>query len=132
MPLSTFLPLGLSVLMFSAAGQALAHDASAASTSKPFLTMTTIADVDELHCLEPTESPFPTQAMATEFAAYLRWTKAEGLSRLAAFKALADPAYAGGVELPTEQMAEQFRAYLDWTERQGLSRFHAFNVTNFD
>ncbi|MBK1703776.1 hypothetical protein CKO40_04265 [Halochromatium glycolicum] len=112
------------------AGNLLAHDGEVGGNG-PF-SPATVVDAAQLQCIEPTSNPFPTQAMAMAFADYLRWTKAQGLSRLAAFKVLADPAYAGGIELPSEEMANQFQDYLDWTEQQGLSRFYAFNVTNFD
>ncbi|NBC46753.1 MAG: hypothetical protein GVY22_01920 [Gammaproteobacteria bacterium] len=120
---------GLAFLTLSA-GNLLAHDGEVGGNGS--FSPATVVDAAQLQCIEPTSNPFPTQAMATAFADYLRWTKAQGLSRLAAFKVLADPAYAGGIELPSEEMANQFQDYLDWTEQQGLSRFYAFNVTNFD
>lgn len=71
---------------------------------------------------------FPTQAMEDAFHAYLRWTKENGLSRLAAFESQ----YRDTDVLPSTVMAEQFRTYLAWTETTEARRFHAFQVTNFD
>ena len=81
---------------------------------------------------------FPTEAMAEQFEAYLAWTKAQGLSRLAALERLSDdqihysPNLSAEMPLPTPEMAEQFAAYLRWTREQNLSRFYAFQATNFD
>lgn len=81
---------------------------------------------------------FPTPEMAEQFAAYLAWTKAEGLSRLAAFEQLEhgdvhlSPNLMPSAGLPTPEMAEQFEAYLRWTREERLGRFHAFMVSNFD
>jgi hypothetical protein len=125
---STLIAGGFSLLLL-VAGTASANKAASISES---LTAGPVIDVAALHCVDADRNPFPTQAMATAFADYLRWTKAEGLSRLAAFKVLAHPDYADQVQLPSEQMAEQFEAYLDWTKAEGLSPYYAFNVTNFD
>lgn len=81
---------------------------------------------------------FPTEAMAEQFEAYLAWTKAQGLSRLAVFERLSDdqiqysPNLSAERPLPTPEMAEQFAAYLRWTREQNLSRFYAFQAANFD
>jgi hypothetical protein len=81
---------------------------------------------------------FPTKEMAEQFAAYLAWTKAQGLSRLAAFESLPaeqvhfSPNLSAQRSLPTPEMAEQFNAYLSWTRSEGLSRFHAFQVSDFN
>ena len=74
---------------------------------------------------------FPTQAMEEAFAAYLRWTKDRGISRLAVFEPLIDAA-AVEASLPNERMATQFDAYMRWVDEQGLSPFYAFMVTDFD
>lgn len=81
---------------------------------------------------------FPSPEMAEQFAAYLAWTKAQGLSRLVAFehpdrdRAHLSPNLVGGTRLPTSEMAREFAAYLRWTRDQGLSPYHAFSVSNFD
>lgn len=71
---------------------------------------------------------FPTQAMEDAFHEYLRWTKENGLSRLAAFESQ----HRDREILPTLAMAEQFREYRAWTERTDARRFHAFQVMSFD
>ena len=71
---------------------------------------------------------FPTQAMEDEFTAYLQWTKARGMSRLAAF----EPGRTQAEVFPTAAMAEQFLSYVEWTETTDAQSFHAFQVTNFD
>jgi hypothetical protein len=90
----------------------------------------------ELRELDAETNPFPTQAMATQFADYLAWTKSQGLSRLSALKALRAIEQGQAADqvlpFPNQEMAEQFEAYLRWTEEQGVSRFYAFKVTNFD
>jgi hypothetical protein len=83
------------------------------------------------------EDAFPSAAMAEQFEAYLAWTKAEGLSRLAVFEALqrdgqGTPELSAQPLLPTAAMQAEFDAYLAWTQEQGLSPFHAFKVTDFD
>ena len=82
---------------------------------------------------------FPSQAMEEQFDAYLRWTKGEGLSRLAAYEtcppglaaALTDVASANG-RFPTQAMADQFRAYREWVAQSDRGDFYAFRVTDFD
>jgi len=128
MPNSTLIAGGFSLLLL-VAGTAPAKNTATIGKS---LSARPVVDAAALHCVNADQNPFPTQAMATAFADYLRWTKAEGLSRLAAFKVLANPAYAAQVQLPSERMAEQFQAYLDWTKAEGVSPYYAFNVTNFD
>jgi hypothetical protein len=75
---------------------------------------------------------FPTQAMEEEFAAYLRWAKDRGLSRLTAFESMFDSGDRTAASLPNERMGEQFGAYLRWVDEQGLSPFYALMVTDFD
>jgi hypothetical protein len=81
---------------------------------------------------------FQTPEMAEQFAAYLEWAKAQGLSRLVALERLdgdrlhLSPHLSAEPGLPTPEMVEQFDAYLRWTREQGLGRFHAFKVTDFD
>ena len=76
--------------------------------------------------------------MVEQFAAYLAWTKAQGLSRLVVFEDLEQgdgprpPDQRAEPQLPTAAMRAQFDAYLAWTRAQGLSPFHAFKVTDFD
>jgi hypothetical protein len=119
---------GFSLLMF-AAGDVAAHDQPVSSALDP---VTPVVSVAELRRVESESNPFPTRAMAQQFADYLAWTKAQGLSRLAVFETLSGDRISGDVELPSEEMREQFNAYLRWTELRGLSRYYAFNVTNFD
>lgn len=75
---------------------------------------------------------FPQQAMEAEFAQYLRWTKEQGISRLAAFEAVIAGEVSLEGSLPNQRMAEQFDAYLAWTDDKGLSPFYAFKVTDYD
>lgn len=75
---------------------------------------------------------FPSQAMEQEFAAYLRWTKDQGISRLVAFESMIDAGSASGVRLPNVRMEEQFEAYLRWVDEQDLSPFYAFMASDFD
>jgi hypothetical protein len=122
-------------LLLSSAGQVAADHVAAdvaaehlAGAAAPSAVSRAVIPVDAL----------PTPAMARQFAAYLAWTKREGLSRLAAFERLADPEIhasrdlAVSAGLPTAAMTEQFEAYLRWTREQDLGRFHAFNVSSFD
>jgi len=127
MPYPTLIAGGFSLLMF-AAGDVAADEPALAAADQPrhFLS------VAELRRPDPVSNPFPTPAMAEQFADYLVWTKAQGLSRLAVFESMSDVSLGTGAGLPNEQMAEQFRAYLRWAELHGHSRFYAFNVTNFD
>jgi hypothetical protein len=74
---------------------------------------------------------FPSQVMEEAFAAYLRWTKDRGISRLIVFEPRID-ATAVEASLPNERMATQFEAYMRWVDEQGLSPFYAFKVTDFD
>jgi len=104
------------------------HPANSASVADHTL----VVDASALADVQASRNPFPSQAMAKAFADYLRWTKSQGLSRLAAFKALQHPEYAQGFQLPNARIAEQFAAYREWTESQGLSPYYAFRVTNFD
>lgn len=75
---------------------------------------------------------FPSQAMEEEFAAYLRWTKDEGISRLVAFESLIGAGSTAEVRLSSERMEGQFEAYLRWVEEQDLSPFYAFTASDFD
>ena len=72
---------------------------------------------------------FPSQAMEDEFAAYLAWTKAQGLNRLSAFESVIDEGASSGYRFPTPSMEEQFSAYMRWVEAEGLSPFYAFIAT---
>lgn len=134
MPYPTLLAGGFSLAML-AAGNLAATETGYASAPSP-----RVVDVTELRDIDADANPFPSQAMAEQFADYLRWTKAQGLSRLAAFEALMahgngqDPGNRSGAHavLPSPVMAEQFEAYLRWTEEEQLSPFYAFKVTNFD
>lgn len=84
------------------------------------------------------QDAFPTPEMAEQFEAYLAWTKAQGLSRLAAFeepdanRIHLSPNLSAEPRFPTPEMAEQFADYLRWTREQRLGRFHAFKVSTFD
>jgi hypothetical protein len=82
---------------------------------------------------------FPTQDMEEAFHAYLDWTKANGLSRLAAFEPVqrdfggdvtGDGSLSG--RFPNQEMEDQFKAYLNWTAHTDAELFYAFRVTNFD
>jgi hypothetical protein len=128
MPYPTLMAGGFSLLMF-AAGDAAAIDQPVSSALDQ---VTPVVDVADLRRVDPKSNPFPTQAMAQQFADYLAWTKAQGLSRLVVFEALSDDQAIGAARLPSEEMTKQFEAYLRWTELHGLSRYYAFNVTNFD
>jgi hypothetical protein len=82
---------------------------------------------------------FPTQEMEDAFAAYLEWTKSEGLSRLTAFEITEETlarAAAGEGSLsgrfPTQAMEDQFKAYLAWVDETDVGLFYAFRTTNFD
>lgn len=76
---------------------------------------------------------FPTQEMEEEFAAYLRWTKDEGLSRLAAFEYMIDDkGNSASGRFPTQGMEEQFLAYIRWVDDRKISPFYAFRVSDFD
>jgi len=72
---------------------------------------------------------FPTQEMEDQFAAYLQWTKDQGLPRLAAFESIIDGGAESGYQLPTPAMAQQFSAYMRWVTSEGLSPFYAFMAT---
>jgi hypothetical protein len=123
----------LSLLLFTVGDvSASTQPANPSSVADPSLDHSLVVDVSELAEVEASRNPFPSQAMAEAFADYLRWTKSQGLSRLAAFKAMQHPAYAQGFQLPDARMAAQFAAYREWTETQGLSPYYAFRVTNFD
>jgi hypothetical protein len=128
MPYPTLMAGGFSLLMF-AAGDVAATDQPMSSALDP---VTPVVNVADLRRIEPSSNPFPTRVMAQQFADYLDWTKAQGLSRLAAFEMLSDDPTSGDLQLPTEEMAAQFNAYLRWTDLHGLSRYYAFSVTNFD
>ncbi len=138
MPYPTLIAGGFGLAML-AAGNLAATDTGYASAPQAPLSPT-VVDVAELRSLDAGSNPFPSQTMAEQFADYLAWTKAQGLSRLAAFEALMDQADQASsnritgrtTELPNQQMVEQFEAYLRWTEAQQLSPFYAFKVTNFD
>jgi hypothetical protein len=75
---------------------------------------------------------FPSQAMEDAFAAYLRWTREQGLSRLVAFESMLDAGTVHGMTLPTPHMTAQFEAYMSWVDAQDLSPFYAFAVSDFD
>jgi hypothetical protein len=75
---------------------------------------------------------FPSQAMEEEFAAYLRWTKDEGISRLVAFESMIGAGSTAEVRLSSERMEGEFEAYLRWVDEQDLSPFYAFMVSDFD
>ena len=96
--------------------------------------------------LEPTTNStissrgsFPSKEMEEQFAAYLKWTKERGLSRLAVYEsdparlleAAAEGSSATG-RFPTREMEEQFLAYVEWIDEQGHGAFYAFQVTDFD
>ena len=82
---------------------------------------------------------FPSQGMEDAFRDYLRWTKAEGLSRLTAFetsertleRAMSGEASASG-RFPSQDMEEEFKRYLAWTDDTGQGLFYAFRVTDFN
>ncbi|NEX18112.1 MAG: hypothetical protein C1943_16255 [Halochromatium sp.] len=135
MPYPTLIAGGFSLAMLAAGNLAATETGYSRMPSfdSPHLVVTTA----ELRDIDAASNPFPTKTMATQFADYLAWTKSQGLSRLAAFKALRDleqgkVAADQALPFPNAQMAEQFDAYLRWTEEQGVSRFYAFKVTNFD
>jgi hypothetical protein len=75
---------------------------------------------------------FPSQEMEEEFAAYLRWAKERGISRLAAFEYLIDGGAAHEVSLQNSRMESEFESYMRWVEVQDLSPFYAFMVNDFD
>jgi hypothetical protein len=53
---------------------------------------------------------FPSQEMEDQFAAYLQWTKDQGLPRFAAFESIIDAGSEPGLQFPTPAMAQQFSA----------------------
>jgi hypothetical protein len=126
--LPSILAGGLSLLL--AAADQVGADVSAPA---PMSAATAQAPVTRIP-----PAAFPTEEMAEQFAAYLAWTKAQGLSRLVAFeqpapdRAHLSPNLVGGTRLPTPEMSRQFAAYLRWTREQGLSAYHAFQVSDFD
>jgi|GEM_PF-1060874 len=134
MPYSTLIAGGFSLAMLAAGN--LAASETGYSTTPSFDSPHLVVTAAELRDIDATSNPFPTKTMAVQFADYLAWTKSQGLSRLAAFKALRDLEQGKvadqALPFPSKQMAEQFDAYLRWTEQQGVSRFYAFKVTNFD
>lgn len=125
----TLIAGGFSVLMMSA-GHALANNADQPASELEAPTT--------LFAPEIAPDTFPTDAMAEQFRAYLAWTKARGLSRLAAFEQLhragvdATPEQAMAAQLPSREMAEQFAAYLKWTQERELGKFYAFKAVDFD
>lgn len=139
MPYSTLIAGGFSVALLAAGNLAAMETGYRSAPSSPTSSTPTASSVvtrAELHRIDDAANPFPSKAMAQQFADYLAWTKAQGLSRLAAFEALRDieqgQRASEVLSFPSEQMAEQFDAYLRWTEEQQVSRFYAFKVTNFD
>jgi hypothetical protein len=139
MPYPTLIAGGFSLAML-AAGNLAANETGSSSApnfdTPIFDSSYNVVTKAELRKIDADSNPFPTQAMATQFADYLAWTKSQGLSRLAALKALhaleQGQAADQVLPFPNQEMAEQFEAYLHWTEEQGVSRFYAFKVTNFD
>lgn len=119
---------GLSVLL--AASDQVGADGTAIAQTPPSAGVAVSQGIPE--------NAFPTQEMAAQFEAYLAWTKARGLSRLAAFqepdadRIHLSPNLAAEPRFPTPEMAEQFAEYLRWTREQDLGRFHAFKVSSFD
>jgi hypothetical protein len=75
---------------------------------------------------------FPTQPMEREFAAYLDWTKDQGLSRLAAFETRVDGHACASGPVANARMKEQFADYMRWVDDREVSPFYAFMVTDFD
>ncbi len=73
--------------------------------------------------------PDAVQEMEDQFAAYLQWTKDQGLPRLVAFESIIDGGAESGHQLPTPAMAQQFSAYMRWVASEGLSPFYAFMAT---
>jgi len=71
---------------------------------------------------------FPTQEMEDQFDAYLAWTKAQGLSRLAAY----EPRTSAQDVLPTPAMRDAFEDYLQWAVRSDRGIYYAFRSRSFD
>jgi hypothetical protein len=119
---------GFSLLMTSASNVA-AEQVALAEADQPTVSVTE-------HVVS--EQVFPSDEMAEQFAAYLAWTKEQGLSRLVAFETLRpeqihlSPNLSAQRPLPTPEMAEQFHAYLKWTREKNLGRFYAFQANDFD
>ncbi len=134
MPYPTLIAGGFSLALLAAGNLAATETGYLPAPSLP--TSTSVVTATELRRIDDASNPFPTKVMAEQFADYLAWTKAQGLSRLAVFEALRDTEkgeFATEVlPFPSEQMAEQFEAYMRWTEEQQISPFYAFKVTNFD
>ena len=63
---------------------------------------------------------------------YMRWVKAQGMSRLVAFESRIDGDASVNDVLPSQEMAEQFTAYLRWVDEEGLSPFYAFMASDLD
>jgi hypothetical protein len=137
MMLPTVITAGMTLLLLAAGDLAAGRAADPGQTEPPAAAVaepTSLSPGPTVHA----KDAFPSPAMFEQFAAYLAWTKAQGLSRLAVFESLErgegprssdQPAQP---QLPTVAMQAQFDAYLAWTRAQGLSPFHAFKVTDFD
>ncbi len=134
MPYTTLIAGGFSLALLAAGN--LAATETGYLSAEPLPTASSVVTSAELRQVDAASNPFPTKEMATQFADYLAWTKAKGLSRLAAFEALREieqgKAASEVLPFPSQQMAEQFETYLRWTEEQKVSPFYAFKVTNFD
>jgi hypothetical protein len=98
----------------------------------PRAAETAAAATDQLHFAGngqvSASGPFPNQEMEDQFAAYLAWTKVEGLSRLVAY----EPRTTADEILPNAAMRDAFEDYLKWAVATGRGRFYAFNTRNFD
>jgi len=137
MMLPTLMTAGMTLLLLAAG------DLAAGRAADPEQTAPRTAAIAEPTSLSPgptihAKDAFPSAEMVEQFAAYLAWTKAQGLSRLVVFEGLEQgdgprpPDQRAEPQLPTAAMRAQFDAYLAWTRAQGLSPFHAFKVTDFD
>jgi hypothetical protein len=122
---STFIAGGLALLLINTSPQAAALDETNPRNLEP-------AQNGEVSAT----GLFPTQAMEDAFHDYLAWTKAEGLSRLAAFEAVDRdfPEGEGSMSgrFPNQEMEEQFKEYLAWTTEGKTNLFYAFRVVDFD
>jgi hypothetical protein len=109
---STFIAGGFALLLASTTTQAAALDDASARQLEPALNGEVSAT-----------GLFPSQEMEDAFNEYLVWTRAQGLSRLAAFEPVVRDFPEGQGSLsgrfPNQAMEDQFKEYLAWTGEDG-------------
>ena len=122
---STFIAGGFAFLLASATTQAAALDDASARQLEPALNGEVSAT-----------GLFPSQEMEDAFNEYLVWTRAQGLSRLAAFEPVVRDFPEGQGSLsgrfPNQAMEDQFKEYLAWTGEGHSALFYAFRAVEFN